>query len=146
MCAVHRKVECVVVSVQESENIMSEDPTRILPNDTNAMFARILAELQSMNARITSLESDGAEIKQKLSALEEKVDRRLQETRPIWEAVLLRLEKLEERMGELEEHMRTFEIELKSVRRSMHRELAAMSSAQEDIEERLDSLEGRNAA
>lgn len=132
---------------------MNEDPTRLLPNDTNAMFARILVELQSMNARLTTLESDNVEIKQRLTALEsdnaeiklrlttldEKVDRRLQETRPIWEAVLYRLEKLEARFD-------NFQNEIKDMRRALRTDFTAIDRAQADIEDRVDRLEGRNAA
>ena len=48
----------------------------------------ILSQLESLNSRMT--------------ALEEKVDRRLQETRPIWEQVLSRLDTIDERLRRLE--------------------------------------------
>jgi tetrahydromethanopterin S-methyltransferase subunit G len=69
---------------------MSEDPTQILLQDG---LRQILARLDSIDSRLTTLE--------------DKVDRRLQETRPIWEQVLVRLEGVEQRMGTLESEMRT---------------------------------------
>jgi hypothetical protein len=57
---------------------MSEELTQQLPNGETRI---ILARLDSIDTRLT--------------ALEDKVDRPLQETRPIWEHVLARLEKIE---------------------------------------------------
>lgn len=62
---------------------MSEETTKHLPDgDLN----KILTRLDSIDAR--------------LMTLEDRVDRRLQETRPIWEQVLSKL-------GNLENEMRT---------------------------------------
>lgn len=55
--------------------------------------------MTSLEGRVTSLE-------ERMSALEKKVDRRLQETRPIWEAVLKRLDAVEVRMAGLESEVR----------------------------------------
>lgn len=52
---------------------MNEDPTRELPGAT-PFEQRVLSALAELNARSASLE--------------ERVERRLTETRPIWEAVL----------------------------------------------------------
>lgn len=60
---------------------MSEDMTQHLPDDA---LRQILARFDSLDARVT--------------ALEEKVDRRLQDTRPIWEQVLTRLTEVEEHL------------------------------------------------
>ena len=60
---------------------MSEDPTKNLPDEGLHL---ILARLDSIDTRLTNLE--------------DKVDRRLKETRPIWEQVLARLNSMEEEM------------------------------------------------
>jgi len=60
---------------------MSEDPTKNLPDEGLRL---ILARLDSIDTRLTNLE--------------DKVDRRLKETRPIWEQVLARLNSMEEEM------------------------------------------------
>jgi len=60
---------------------MSEETTQNLPNDG---LQQILARLDSIDARLTTLEN--------------KVDRRLQETRPIWEQVLAKIDNLENEM------------------------------------------------
>src|SRR5919206_519480 len=71
---------------------MSEDTTQRLPDDGVRL---ILARLDSMDARLDSRDA-------RLTALEDKVDRRLQETRPIWEQVLTRLTAVEERLTNVE--------------------------------------------
>jgi hypothetical protein len=65
----------------------------------------------------------------RLDGLEEKVDRRLQETRPIWESVQAELKELR--------------IDYKDFRRLFHSTFASLVRGQEDIIERLDKFEAR---
>jgi chromosome segregation ATPase len=58
---------------------MSEKSTHENP-DARSFEERVFARFDALDARMT--------------ALEEKVDRRLQETRPIWEAIQTQLERL----------------------------------------------------
>ncbi|MGH9901222.1 MAG: hypothetical protein ACRD68_05205 [Pyrinomonadaceae bacterium] len=66
---------------------MNEDRTRNLP-DGASFEERVFARFDAMDARLDGIEG-------RLTTLEEKVDRRLQETRPIWEAVKAQLSSLE---------------------------------------------------
>jgi hypothetical protein len=84
---------------------MSEEITQQLPND---LLKLILA---------------------RLDALEEKVDKRLQETRPIWESMLAELKEVKN--------------DYKDFRRLFHSTFASLVRGQEDIVERLDKLEAR---
>ena len=59
---------------------MSDDPTREYPKD-GSFEVRVLAELADIRGRLTTLE--------------EKVDSRLSETRSIWEAVQLAIRRLD---------------------------------------------------
>ncbi|HEY0077702.1 MAG TPA: hypothetical protein VGB73_03580 [Pyrinomonadaceae bacterium] len=79
---------------------MSEEPTKHLQNGDVKL---ILARLDSIDGR--------------LGSLEEKVERRLQETRPIWEAVLEQLKELTSRMSKVEEWLSGVEKENKDFRR-----------------------------
>ena len=124
---------------------MSENLTQQLPED---LLRLILSRLDSLDARMT--------------ALEERVDRRLQETRPIWEAVLARLDKIEERMtalegrmtsletrmGGLEKRMDNLELDTRAGFRRVENLVGKMSSdvlevraLQSDLERRVDRLE-----
>ncbi|MDT5159347.1 MAG: Nucleopolyhedrovirus protein [Acidobacteriota bacterium] len=80
---------------------MSEELTERFEGGT-PFEIRVLRELANLSHRFDGLESridrlearfDGLEVR--LTSLEEKVDARLHETRPIWEAVLTRLERIE---------------------------------------------------
>jgi len=65
----------------------------------------------------------------RLDGLEEKVDSRLQETRPIWESVQAVLKELR--------------IDYTDFRRLFHSTFASLVRGQEDIIERLDKFEAR---
>ena len=96
---------------------MSEDTTpQQLPDDGVRL---ILARLDSVDSRLT--------------ALEDKVDRRLQETRPIWEQVLVRLTGVETRLGKLEDEFFWFG---RNFRNWTH-ELNKLQEKYEDLEERV---------
>src|SRR5256714_207562 len=71
---------------------MSEDTTQGLP--PRPFEERVLAELSGVRQELTTVNS-------RLSTLEEKVDARLRETRPIWEGVLARLTAIESEMPRL---------------------------------------------
>ena len=74
---------------------MSEEPTQDLPQDG---VRQILARLDSIDSRLT--------------ALEDKVDRRLPDTRPIWEQVLVRLDGVEGQLVSFDGRMDDFENQL----------------------------------
>lgn len=101
---------------------MSEEPTQRLPN----------GDLQLILARLDSIDT-------RLATLEEKVDRRLQETRPIWENVLSQLQEVNARLTRVEEENKDF-------RRMFRSTFSDISRVQGDLEERLDRLEGRNVS
>jgi predicted nuclease with TOPRIM domain len=103
---------------------MDEETTHNLPQDG---VERILASIGSLDARLTSLE--------------EKVDRRLQETRPIWEQVLVRLDGFEKRLDGFGSELRT---SLRRFERNIGRlaeDVLEVRAYQRDLEKRMDDLE-----
>ena len=94
---------------------MSEDTTRNLPS---SFEERGLAELSSMRAefsrRFDSLET-------RLTSLEDKVDARLRETRPMWEAVQARLKEIDNRLDILSRQFKTFLQDLSELRARVER-------------------------
>ena len=94
---------------------MSEETTRNFDGEETfetrvlAELGRVAAELVRINTqmtagfaaldgRITALDGRITALDGRITALEEKVDSRLRETRPIWEAVLTRLDVIESRL------------------------------------------------
>lgn len=83
---------------------MSEHNTHEMP-DARPFEERILTRLDSMDARLSlmdsrldSMETRLGSVDARLLTLEDKVERRLQDTRPMWEAVLARLDGMEKEM------------------------------------------------
>lgn len=113
---------------------MSEETTQNLPNDD---LKQILARLTSLDARLDSMDTRLSSIDQRLANLEDKVDRRLMETRPIWESVLEQLKEVNARLSRVEDESKDF-------RRMFRSAFSDLSRTQGDLEERLDKLEERN--
>ncbi|HVF45749.1 MAG TPA: hypothetical protein VM936_22165 [Pyrinomonadaceae bacterium] len=124
---------------------MSEDSTRQLPDDGVRL---ILARLDSMDSRLDSMNS-------RLTALEDKVDRRLQETRPIWEQVLVRLTAVEERLTNVEGELvklgtrvKKVEDEVFMLRRKFDvwtGDLTLLQQRYEDLEERFEEFKSEDS-
>jgi uncharacterized coiled-coil protein SlyX len=113
---------------------MSEETTRQLPDDA---LRQILARFDSMDARFDSLET-------RLTALEDKVDHRLQETRPIWEQVLARLTAVEERLTGVETRLGKVEDEVYGLGRKVRIfsvDISKLQDKDDDLEERLKKME-----
>jgi chromosome segregation ATPase len=83
---------------------MSEEITQPLPND---VLKLILARFDSVDKRLDSIDSNVHSLDARLTVVEEKVDRRLQETRPIWERALAEIAELRTEMREGFEKVRS---------------------------------------
>ena len=126
---------------------MSEDLTRNLLSDD---IGQILFLLRGVDARLTGLE--------------ERVDRRLMETRPIWEQVLVRLDGIDARLDGIDTRLDGIDARLdgldkstdnlgldmragfKRLERQMGQlatEYIAVRTDQSDLEKRMDRLEDK---
>lgn len=114
---------------------MSEDRTQQLPDDGVRL---ILARLDSMNARFDRMEKRLDSMDTRLTALEEKVERRLHDTRPIWEQVLSRLTDIESRLTDIESRLTNIEARLTDV----ETRLSGVESGLDSVEKRLEKVEG----
>ena len=86
---------------------MSDEVTGRL-NDGGSFEARMLEQFALLREGVNSLGHRLSGVEARLSTLEEKVDARLRETRPNWEAVLSRLDKIETRLDRMEVKMDVF--------------------------------------
>jgi predicted nucleic acid-binding Zn-ribbon protein len=98
---------------------VNEDPTKELPG-ASPFEQRVLAEFATLHVAFATLHAEVAELRsqvselrnqqvamakhvvalvQRMNSLEGKVDKRLKETRPIWEGVRAQIEKLDEKFN-----------------------------------------------
>jgi predicted nuclease with TOPRIM domain len=99
------------------ERTISEDLTQNLP--LHSFEGRVLADFTAIRGELAAIRGDIKDLDEKIDrldakveglepgvdALEEKIDRPLQETRPVWEDVQLRLDRLQSKFDiVLEEH------------------------------------------
>jgi chromosome segregation ATPase len=94
---------------------MSEETTQNMP-DGRSFEERVFARFDALDARLTTLE--------------ERVDARLHETRPIWEAVLSRLDNIDSEMKAINRRVRV-----------LHDDILRTREEQEDLRERVTKLE-----
>jgi DNA repair exonuclease SbcCD ATPase subunit len=109
---------------------MSED--RTIDMDGRSFEERVFARFDALDVRFNEIDS-------RLTTLEDKVDRRLKETRPIWEQVLSRLDKVEERLSAVDDSLRNVGRKFDVVAK----DLIEVRADQRYLENRLDKLESR---
>src|SRR2546421_12994739 len=85
---------------------MSEDTAQGLP--PRPFEERVLTELSAVRQELTTVRQELTTVNSRMSALEEKVDTRVRETRPIWEGVLARLGGIESELARMNRQFRSF--------------------------------------
>lgn len=80
---------------------MSEDRTREL-TDARSFEERVLALFDRVFMELAATRAEVRGVRDWQDKLEEKVDRRLQETRPLWEAIMPELQRLSAAVEELQ--------------------------------------------
>jgi len=117
--------------------------------------------MDRFGTRLESLENKVDALDGRLTALEEKVDSRLRETRPIWEAVLTRLDGVENRLGGVENRLggvenrlggvesrlEGVEKEVKEMRLGvtlLHEDNLPIRVAQRELRDRVEKLESQS--
>jgi hypothetical protein len=106
---------------------MSDDPTKNL--DDNSKLDELLSIVRGLSSKVGSMDS-------RLSSLEQKVDERLYDTRPLWEGVQVQL-------VELREGQEKIALEVRAMRTAFGRSYADLLTTQEEHEERLGKLEDK---
>ncbi|MFL6257405.1 MAG: hypothetical protein ACJ74T_20565 [Pyrinomonadaceae bacterium] len=86
---------------------MSEENTERFEGGT-PFEIRVLRELTNINQRLNGLEV-------RLTELEAKVEARLHDTRPIWEAVLSRLDSMDTRLNSMDARLEKMDARLEQV-------------------------------
>ena len=112
---------------------MSEQPTQNLPGSPS-LEERIFAQLQSINARLQSLE--------------EQAERRALETKPIWERALAEILEVKEEVRGVKDHVTNLEQLAAQMLRKVDvlgKDMLTLRADQAGIENRLDKLEAKPA-
>ena len=110
---------------------MGDNPTQETP-DSRSFEERVFARFDNLDGRLT--------------ALEDKVDSRLRETRPIWEAVLTRLQAVENHLQNSDNRLAGLEKEIKAVNRSikvLHEDVIRVRMEHKDLDGRVEKLESQ---
>jgi len=124
---------------------MSKDLTQNLKGSLEAKVDRLIVAVESIATRIESMDARLGNVDARLENLETKVDERLKDTRPMWEAVQVQLTEVESSLrseiqalrGEMEKGFRLFD------RRIEHYlgEFDKLRAYQRDLEYRVDEIE-----
>jgi len=120
---------------------MSEDLTKQFHSSDDDKLDRILTTVQDLS-------SDMADVKVRLANLEQKVEERLYDTRPIWEKLTAEISQLQEGMREIKtsltEEMREIKTHLRDIYRRLslfNDTLVTMQADYRDIYDRVRRLE-----
>jgi uncharacterized protein YhaN len=107
---------------------MSEETTQNMP-DERSFEERVFARFDALDARLQKLEAES--------------ERRAVETKPIWERALQEIMETRAEVVKVEDRLGRIENEIKDMRRMFRSTFADVARVQEDLEERLDKIEGR---
>ena len=130
---------------------MNEEITQNIPDGRSfeeRVFARFDALEARFDSRLDALDANMRDMNTRLTALEERVDQRLKETRPIWEQVLVRLDGMDARLDKFDARLARVEKNLDYLKRKARiydEDILTWQNQQEDIEERVSKLESEQA-
>ena len=122
---------------------MSKDLTQRLNGSLEDKVDWLIAAVQRMDERLQNVETDVHDVKTRLSSLEAKVDARLKETRPIWEAVQAQLNRLQAQLNELKESQDRGFHRLDGVMDIISGNVNRLNAEQVDLDVRVGKIEKR---
>jgi chromosome segregation ATPase len=127
----------------QGENPMSENQnTRDNQNEQIlALLQTLTADMQDVKLRLNSLENNLVYFASRLQALEEKVDQKLYNTRPIWESVLSKLDSIESRLERLETSLDVVKADVIVVKADVETLKEAQSQLNKDFQDFKDSID-----
>ncbi|MGH9843782.1 MAG: hypothetical protein ACREEM_34025 [Blastocatellia bacterium] len=118
---------------------MSQEITKDLTMDEKMDL--ILSEMRLMKVEM-------GEMKGRMSSLEAKVEERLLDTRPIWQAIHTQTEMLVEKVGRLEDSNLRVEEQLKTIHHQLEEmtlDVMEVRTAQRELRKRVTALEQQPA-
>ena len=97
--------------------------------DERSFEERVFARFDALDARLQKLEAES--------------ERRAVETKPIWERAIQEIMETRAEVVKVEDRLGRIENEIKDMRRMFRSTFADVARVQEDLEERIDKIEGR---
>jgi septal ring factor EnvC (AmiA/AmiB activator) len=127
--------------LKEVITTMSDELTRNLPPSQDGTLAQILTIVQNLSTRLESLE-------QRFVSLEQKVEDRLYDTRPIWEKVQADIARLQDGQESLRKDVRELNTHWRDMNRKLsifNDTLAEIQADYRDIYDRVRGLERQSS-
>jgi len=128
---------------------MSKDLTKKLNGSIEDKIDLLVSSVQSMDSRLErvdnrleNVESHLKSLDARLTSLETKVDERLKDTRPMWEAVQAQLVEIKESQDQLRDEMEKGFRRLDRGFDHLAGDVMRLHGDQRGLEERIDKLEG----
>jgi uncharacterized protein (UPF0335 family) len=129
--------------------MMRDENTKDLTQDEKlnlilAKVSSIEAEMSGMKSDIIEVKSDTTGLYHRLASLEAKVDERLHDTRPMWQAIHAQTEMLVERMGRIENSNLRVEEQLKVIHHQLEEltlDVMDVRTVKRDLKKRVAALE-----
>ena len=115
---------------------MSEGLTKKLPSTDSDRIVLILTTVQNLDTRTTNLEK-------RFDVLEQKVDARLNETRPIWEQVVADVAQLQEGQRRLEETMSSEFGQINKSLRDIYYKMDVLNGTMLNVQANYRDVDGR---
>ena len=112
----------------------NEDPTKDL--DTRALLLQLRDQFERFDARQREFDARLSDLQSEVSALSKKVDERLYDTRPMWEAV-------QSQVSELREEMEKGFRKLDSKGELLAREFRDLFAEYRELERRVGNIESK---
>lgn len=122
--------------MSENQNTRDNQNEQIL-----ALLQTLTADMQDVKLRLNSLENNLVYFGTRLQALEEKVDQKLYNTRPIWESVLSKLDSIESRLERLETSLDVVKADVIVVKADVETLKEAQSQLNKDFQDFKDSID-----
>jgi chromosome segregation ATPase len=133
------KVDRLITIVQSMDSRIESMDSRI--ESMESRIESMESRIESMGARIDSIDSRLSGVEDRLESLEAKVEERLKDTRPMWEAVQTQLAGLRESQdrlrGEMEKGFRLIDRRLEN----QPVEYDRLYRYHRDLEERVEKIE-----
>lgn len=128
---------------------MRDENTKDLTQDgkLNLILAKVSsieAEMSGMKSDIIEVKSDTTGLYHRLASLEAKVDERLHDTRPMWQAIHAQTEMLVERMGRIENSNLRVEEQLKVIHHQLEEltlDVMEVRAVKRELKKRVAALE-----